>query len=81
MIILIKVIFYCWVGYFGFFKVNIFCGECIFIKDILVDIFVNELVGVLIELEVKDWFSYWWEFLKFGVWYVLIVVVVGKVIS
>ncbi|MCD6676381.1 glutaredoxin [Vibrio cholerae] len=77
----IKVTLYRWAGHFGPFKVNIPCGECTLTKDILADTFANELAGVQIELEVKDWLSYWWEPLKLGAWHAPIVVVAGKVIS
>ncbi|TXY80094.1 glutaredoxin [Vibrio cholerae] len=77
----IKVTLYRWAGHFGPFKVNIPCGECTLTKDILADTFANELGGVPIELEVKDWLSYWWEPLKLGAWHAPIVVVAGKVIS
>ncbi|AKB08399.1 glutaredoxin [Vibrio cholerae] len=77
----IKVTLYRWAGHFGPFKVNIPCGECTLTKDILADTFANELAGVPIELEVKDWLSYWWEPLKLGTWHAPIVVVAGKVIS
>ncbi|HAS3943013.1 glutaredoxin [Vibrio cholerae] len=77
----IKVTLYRWAGHFGPFKVNISCGECTLTKDILADTFANELAGVPIELEVKDWLSYWWEPLKLGAWHAPIVVVAGKVIS
>ncbi|ELB8601054.1 glutaredoxin [Vibrio cholerae] len=81
MTTLIKVTLYRWAGHFGPFKVNIPCGECTLTKDILADTFANELAGVPIELEVKDWLSYWWEPLKLGAWHAPIVVVAGKVIS
>ncbi|HDI3296474.1 TPA: glutaredoxin [Vibrio cholerae] len=77
----IKVTLYRWAGHFGPFKVNIPCGECTLTKDILADTFANELAGMPIELEVKDWLSYWWEPLKLGAWHAPIVVVAGKVIS
>ncbi|MCD6669170.1 glutaredoxin domain-containing protein [Vibrio cholerae] len=77
----IKVTLYRWAGHFGPFKINIPCGECTLTKDILADTFANELAGVPIELEVKDWLSYWWEPLKLGAWHAPIVVVAGKVIS
>ncbi|EIV0334163.1 glutaredoxin [Vibrio cholerae] len=77
----IKVTLYRWAGHFGPFKVNIPCGECTLTKYILADTFANELAGVPIELEVKDWLSYWWEPLKLGAWHAPIVVVAGKMIS
>lgn len=77
----IKVTLYRWAGSFGPFKVNIPCGECTLTKDILADTFANELAGIPIELEMKDWLSCWWEPLKLGAWHAPIVVVAGKVIS
>ncbi len=77
----IKITLYRWAGSWGPFKVNIPCGECTLTKDILKDTFENELAGVDVELEVKDWLSHWWEPLKLGAWHAPILVVEGKVIS
>ncbi|MGF1697084.1 glutaredoxin [Vibrio lamellibrachiae] len=77
----IKITLYRWGGSWGPFKVNIPCGECTLTKDILHDTFDNELNGIPIELEVKDWLSHWWEPLKLGSWHAPILVVEGKVIS
>ncbi|MEZ8104903.1 glutaredoxin domain-containing protein [Vibrio cortegadensis] len=77
----IKITLYRWGGSWGPFKVNIPCGECTLTKDILKDTFENELADVPVELEVKDWLSYWWEPLKLGAWHAPILVVEGKVIS
>ncbi|RJX69677.1 glutaredoxin [Vibrio sinensis] len=77
----IKITLYRWAGSWGPFKVNIPCGECTLTKDILADTFENELAGIPIELEVKDWLSHWWEPLKLGAWHAPIIVVEGKVIS
>lgn len=77
----IKVTLYRWAGQFGPFKVNIPCGECTLTKDILNDTFSNELAGIPIELEVKDWLSHWWEPLRYGAWHAPIVIVEGKVVS
>lgn len=77
----IKVTLYRWAGSFGPFKVKIPCGECTLTKDILKDTFDNELNGIPVELEVKDWLSHWWEPLKLGAWHAPIIVVEGKVIS
>ncbi|MDT3847321.1 MAG: glutaredoxin [Vibrio anguillarum] len=77
----IKITLYRWAGSWGPFKVTIPCGECTLTKDILTDTFNNELEGIPIELEVKDWLSYWWEPLKLGAWHAPILVVEGKVIS
>lgn len=77
----IKITLYRWAGSWGPFKVNIPCGECTLTKDILNDTFKNELDGIPIELEVKDWLSHWWEPLKSGAWHAPILMVEGKVIS
>ncbi len=77
----IKMTLYRWGGSWGPFKVNIPCGECTLTKDILADTFENELAGIPIELEVKDWLSHWWEPLKHGAWHAPILVVEGKVVS
>ncbi|SEF54843.1 glutaredoxin domain-containing protein [Vibrio hangzhouensis] len=77
----IKITLYRWAGSWGPFKVNIPCGECTLTKDILQDTFKNELRGVPVDLEVKDWLSHWWEPLKKGAWHAPILMVEGKVIS
>lgn len=77
----IKLTLYRWAGSWGPFKVNIPCGECTLTKDILTDTFANELDGIPIELEVKDWLSHWWEPLKAGSWHAPILMVEGKVVS
>ncbi|MGR5320953.1 glutaredoxin domain-containing protein [Vibrio sp. DNB22_19_1] len=77
----IKITLYRWAGSWGPFKVNIPCGECTLTKDILADTFENELAGVPVELDVKDWLSHWWEPLTLGAWHAPILVVEGKVIS
>ncbi len=77
----IQVTLYRWAGQFGPFKVNIPCGECTLTKDILEDTFSNELEGVPITLQVKDWLSHWWEPLMCGAWHAPIVIVEGKVVS
>ncbi|EGR1513912.1 glutaredoxin [Vibrio vulnificus] len=77
----IKITLYRWAGSWGPFKVNIPCGECTLTKDILTDTFANELNGIPVELEVKDWLSHWWQPLKLGAWHAPILVVEGKVVS
>ena len=77
----VKITLYRWAGSWGPFKVNIPCGECTLTKDILTDTFANELDGIPIDLEVKDWLSNWWEPLKLGSWHAPILVVEGKVVS
>ncbi len=77
----IKLTLYRWAGSWGPFKVNIPCGECTLTKDIIKDTLENELAGVNVELEVKDWLSNWWEPLKKGSWHAPILMVEGKVVS
>lgn len=77
----IKVTLYRWAGQFGPFKVKIPCGECTLTRDILNDTFNHELAGIPIDLEVKDWLSYWWQPLRFGAWHAPIVMVDDKVVS
>lgn len=81
MVTPIKVTLYRWAGQFGPFKIKIPCGECTLTRDILNDTFHNELAGIPIELEVKDWLSYWWEPLRYGAWHAPIVLVENKVVS
>ncbi len=42
----------------GPFKVKIPCGECTLTSDTIKDVLANELAGVPVELEVKDWLSH-----------------------
>jgi glutaredoxin len=77
----IKITLYRWGGSWGPFKVNIPCGECTLTKDILQDTFDSELSGIPIELEVKDWLTYWWEPLKLKAWHAPIIIVENTVIS
>ncbi|WP_070969336.1 glutaredoxin domain-containing protein [Vibrio sonorensis] len=77
----VKITLYRWGGSWGPFSVKIPCGECTLTKDILADTFANELDGVPVELEVKDWLSHWWEPLAKGAWHAPILVVEGKVVS
>ncbi|CAM3041068.1 glutaredoxin [Vibrio mytili] len=77
----IKLTLYPWAGSWGPFKVNIPCGECTLTKDILADALENELAGIPVQIETKDWLSHWWEPLKVGAWHAPIVIVEGKLVS
>ncbi|NLS12109.1 glutaredoxin [Vibrio sp. SM6] len=77
----IKLTLYRWAGSWGPFKVNIPCGECTLTKDIIKDVLVNELAGIPVEVEIKDWLSHWWEPLKHGAWHAPIVKVGDKIVS
>jgi glutaredoxin len=72
---------YRWAGAWGPFKIKIPCGECSLTKDVLQDTFANELNGIPVELETRDWLTFWWEPLQKGGWHAPIVMVGGKVIS
>jgi glutaredoxin len=77
----IRISLYRWGGAWGPFKVKIPCGECSLTRDVLQDTFENELAGVPVELETKDWLSHWWEPLPKGGWHAPIVMVEGRIIS
>lgn len=77
----IKVTVFRWAGSWGPFKVKISCGECTLTKDVILDSFENELSGIPVELEVREWLSEWWKPLVRGGWHAPIVMVEGKVIS
>ncbi len=77
----VKITLFRWAGTWGPFKVSIPCGECSLTKDIIQDTIVNELAGIDVELDVRDWLSEWWKPLAKGGWHAPIVLVEGKVIS
>ncbi len=69
---------YRWAGAWGPFKVSIPCGECSLTRDVLKDTFKNELDGVPVNFEIRDWLSCWWQPLQKGGWHAPIVMVEGK---
>ena len=77
----VQVTVYRWAGAFGPFKVSIPCGECSLTGDVITDTFANELQGIPVELEIRDWLSHWWRPLPKGGWHAPIVMVEGRVIS
>ena len=77
----VKIKVYRWAGSWGPFKVKIPCGECAMTEAIIDDVLNNELTGVPVELEIKDWLSFWWQPLIKGGWHAPIVMVENKVIS
>ena len=77
----VRVIVYRWAGQWGPFKVRISCGECALTRDVIDDTLRNELAGVAVEVEVRDWLSHWWEPLVKGGWHAPIVMVEGRVVS
>lgn len=70
-----------WAGAWGPFKVTIPCGECSLTKDVIADTVENELNGVDVEVEIRDWLSEWWKPLLKGGWHAPIVLVDGKLVS
>jgi glutaredoxin len=77
----VPITLYRWAGSWGPFKVNIPCGECSLTVDVIEDTFANELDGIPVELETRDWLTHWWKPLPKGGWHAPIVVVDGKVVS
>ena len=77
----IRVTVYRWAGAWGPFTVSIPCGECALTGDIITDTFANELKGIPVKLEMRDWLSHWWKPLPKGGWHAPIVMVDGRIIS
>ena len=78
----VKLMLYKWAGSWGPFKVKIPCGECALTEDVIEDTLANELAGVKVDFEIKEWLTYWWEPLfASGGWHAPIVLVEGKVIG
>lgn len=77
----IKIHLYRWAGTWGPFSIKMPCGECSLTRDVLKDTFEKELQGISVELEIKDWLSFWWEPLKKGGWHAPIVMVEDTLIS
>ncbi|MCH9808421.1 MAG: glutaredoxin [Alphaproteobacteria bacterium] len=77
----VKITVYRWAGQWGPFKVKIPCGECALTTDVLKDTFENELAGVPVELDVREWLTEWYRPITKGGWHAPIVMVDGKVVS
>ena len=77
----IKITVFRWAGKWGPFKVNVPCGECSLTRDVVQDTLENELQGIPVELDLRDWLSEWWKPLLKGGWHAPIVMVEKKVIS
>ena len=77
----VKVILFKWAGSFGPFRIKIPCGECALTKDVIEDTVENELAGVPVEIEIREWLSEWWKPLVKGGWHAPIVMVSGSVVS
>ncbi|MDP0562445.1 MAG: glutaredoxin [Candidatus Endonucleobacter sp. (ex Gigantidas childressi)] len=76
----IKIVLFKWGGSWGPFAVRIPCGECAITEDVIHDVLKDELIGIPVELEVRDWLSCWWRPLVKGGWHAPIVMVENSVI-
>ncbi len=77
----VRITVYRWAGSWGPFKVKIPCGECALTRDVIEDALKTELVGIPVDLEVRDWLDEWWRPLVRGGWHAPIVIVENRVIS
>ena len=77
----INITLFQWAGAWGPFRVRIPCGECTLTKDVILDTLDNELAGIEVTLDVRDWLSEWWKPLLKGGWHAPIVMVNGKIVS
>ena len=77
----VKVTVYRWAGHWGPFRIKIPCGECSLTGDVIRDTIENELSGVPVEVETRDWLNEWHRPLRRGGWHAPIVLVEGRVIS
>lgn len=77
----VSITLYRWAGAWGPFKVKIPCGECTLTKDVILDTLKEELAGIPVELEIREWLTEWWKPLLKGGWHAPIVMVADKVIS
>jgi len=80
----VSITLYRWAGQWGPFKVKIPCGECALTVDVIQDTMANELNGVPVELDVREWLSEWWKPLQLFPlkgWHAPIVLVEGKIVS
>lgn len=69
-----------WAGQWGPFKVKIPCGECALTTDVIKDALNDELRGVPVSLNVREWLTEWYRPLPKGGWHAPIVMVDGKII-
>ena len=77
----INITVYRWAGAWGPFKITIPCGECSLTKDVIADTIDNELSGISVEVEMRDWLTQWWKPILKGGWHAPIVLVDGKLVS
>ncbi len=72
---------YRWAGHWGPFRIRVPCGECRLTGDIIADVLENELAGIPVAVETREWLSEWWKPLFHRGWHAPIVMVDDRVIS
>lgn len=80
----VSITLYRWAGQWGPFKVKIPCGECALTVDVIEDTIRNELKGVPVDLDVREWLSEWWKPLQLFPlkgWHAPVVLVEGEIVS
>ncbi len=77
----IHIVVYRWAGRWGPFKIKVPCGECALTVDVVKDTISNELQGIPVTLDIREWLSEWWRPLRLGAWHAPIVLVEGQVVS
>lgn len=60
----VRITLFRWAGQWGPFKVKIPCGECALTRDVIEDTMENELGGIPVELDVREWLTEWWKPLR-----------------
>ena len=77
----VNITVYKWAGSWGPFKIKVPCGECALTGDVIQDTLEQELDGISVKVETRDWLSEWWRPLRRGGWHAPIVMVGDAVIS
>ncbi len=77
----VKLTLFKWAGRWGPFRIKIPCGECALTEDVAQDTLENELEGIPVKFEMREWLSEWWVPLRRGGWHAPIVMVENEVIS
>lgn len=77
----VNITVYKWAGSWGPFKIKVPCGECALTGDVIQDTLEQELDGIPVDVETREWLSQWWKPLRRGGWHAPIVMVENKVIS
>jgi len=77
----VRVTLFRWAGAWWRFRIKVPCGECALTLEVIRDTLGQELAGIPVELEVRDWLSQWWKPLRRGGWHAPIVMVADRVVS